>query len=71
MNTNSYSLHILFEDGSNPYVRYGMTVREFADELKKWDEHYILEPMAANGGWLGITMHLSAKEKNKERNCII
>lgn len=36
------SIHIEFEDGSNPYVRYNMTDNEFTEELEKWQKLYKL-----------------------------
>ena len=37
-----YSIHIQFADGSNPYVRYNMTLGQFAEEKAQWEERYIL-----------------------------
>jgi len=36
------SIHIQFENGSNPYVRYNMTDNEFTEELEKWQKNYNL-----------------------------
>lgn len=36
------SIHIMFTDGSNPYVRYNMTDNEFTEELEKWQKNYDL-----------------------------
>lgn len=43
------SIHILFADGSNPYVRYNMSLNEFADELEKWQTSYNLQPVSVFG----------------------
>ena len=54
------SIHILFSNGSNPYVRYNMTDNEFTEELERWSENYILSPISVFG-----TMYTyKAKEKN-------
>ena len=37
------SIHIIFESGSNPYVRYNMTPEEFAKEIPKWSKNYDLK----------------------------
>lgn len=37
------SIHILFDNGSNPFVRYNMTPAEFAKEVLKWDKTFILQ----------------------------
>lgn len=63
-----YSVHILFADGSNPYVRYHMNLEEFGDELKKWSRNHILEPMATSQvSCLGVFMHFRAKERQRKR----
>jgi len=36
------SLHIIFADGSNPYIRYNMDPVEFAQEVLKWAENFDL-----------------------------
>lgn len=35
-------LHIVFKDGSNPYVKYGED-KELKKEIKKWSKEYNLE----------------------------
>lgn len=35
-----YSISITFADGSNPYLKYNMTEKEFNQELKKWEKNY-------------------------------
>ena len=37
------SIHIEFEDGSNPYVRYNMSYNEFTEELEKWQVYFELK----------------------------
>ena len=39
---NNMSIHLLFADGSNPYIRYNLTPAEFAKELLKWAKNYNL-----------------------------
>ena len=36
------NIHILFENGSNPYVRYNMSPAEFAEEILKWSDQFEL-----------------------------
>lgn len=35
-------LHIVFEDGSNPYVKYG-TDKELKKEIKRWEKNFDLD----------------------------
>lgn len=35
-----FSLHIMFENGSNPWVRFRMTAKELGEELVKWSENF-------------------------------
>ena len=44
------SIHIVFSDGSNPYVRYGMDPEQFALELLKWTKRFCLEFDGVIGG---------------------
>ena len=37
------SIHIIFEDGSNPYLSYNLSVSEFIAELEKWQKLFYLE----------------------------
>ena len=53
------SIHILFEDGSNPYVRYNMTTDEFTEELEKWQVNYEMLPVSV----FGMIYSYLAKEK--------
>lgn len=39
----TFAIHILFEDGSNPYWRRGMTYLELNRERRKWRRNYELE----------------------------
>jgi len=53
------SIHIQFENGSNPYVRYNMTDNEFTEELEKWQKNYILTLDSV----FGMIYLYTAKEK--------
>ena len=37
-----FTLHLTFADGSNPWVRFNMTAKEFGEELVRWSKNYIL-----------------------------
>ena len=37
------SIHIMFTDGSNPYIRYNMDPETFAGELLRWAKTFRLE----------------------------
>lgn len=53
------SIHIEFENGSNPYVRFNMTSNEFTEELEKWQVNYDMQPT-----WVfGMIYSYFAKEK--------
>jgi hypothetical protein len=39
----TYSIHILFDDGSDPYWRRGMTFSELVQERNKWKKKYTME----------------------------
>ena len=43
------SLHITFENGSNPYIRYRLTPKQYEKELSKWGKNYVLK----FGGMIG------------------
>lgn len=43
------SIHILFANGSNPYVRYNMTTNEFTEELEKWQKTFNMIPTSVFG----------------------
>lgn len=53
------SIHIVFENGSNPYVRYNMTTDEFTEELEKWQANYEMLPVSV----FGMIYSYLAKEK--------
>jgi hypothetical protein len=40
---STYSIHILFSDGSNPYWKRGMTYPELLQERRRWRQNYTLE----------------------------
>jgi hypothetical protein len=54
------SIHILFDNGSNPFVRYNLTPAEFAKEVLKWDRNYILQYEGASGETI---LHFTAYER--------
>lgn len=54
------SIHILFDNGSNPFVRYNMTPAEFAKEVLKWDKTFILQFIGATGETI---FHFKAYER--------
>ena len=54
------SIHIQFTNGSNPYVRYNMTLNEFTEELEKWQKNYTLNFKGNNG----LIYLYTATEKN-------
>lgn len=54
------AIHILFTDGSNPFIRYDLTPEEFALELLKWTENYILDFNGISGGSI---LHFTATDK--------
>jgi len=37
-----FTLHLNFEDGSNPWVRFRMTAKELGEELVRWSKNYCL-----------------------------
>ena len=37
-----FTLHMNFEDGSKPWVRFRMTAKEFGEELVRWGKNYYL-----------------------------
>ena len=36
------SIHIVFTDGSNPYIRYNLAPEDFAREIIKWSKSFTL-----------------------------
>lgn len=57
------SIHILFDNGSNPFVRYNLTPAEFAKEVLKWDKNYILQYEGATGETI---LHFTAYERTAQ-----
>lgn len=53
------SLHIIFGDGSNPYVRFNMDEHTFRNELCKWKRHYNI----VHGYWNGDILNISVSHK--------
>ena len=53
------TLHIIFGDGSNPYVRFNMDEHTFRNELRKWKRHYNI----VYGHWNGDILNISVSHK--------
>lgn len=53
------TLHIIFGDGSNPYVRFNMDEHTFRNELRKWKRHYNI----VHGYWNGDILNISVSHK--------
>ena len=59
-----FSIHIDFEDGSNPIVYYAQKLTDAADILKEWSVNWILVPDVRSyldGIWY---FHARAREDN-------
>lgn len=54
------SIHIIFADGSNPYIRYNLTPAEFAEEVLKWCKGF---DMDYSGTTDGSILHFTATDK--------
>ena len=54
------SIHILFQNGSNPYLKYNMKPEEFAKELLKWSKGFNLVFLKVTGETI---FHFEAAEK--------
>ena len=54
------SIHILFDNGSNPFVRYNLSPAEFAKEVLKWDKNYSLMYEGVTGETI---LHFKAYER--------
>lgn len=54
------TLHIIFGDGSNPYVRFNMEERTFRNELRKWKRNYNI--VSAN--WNDTILTISVTQKS-------
>ena len=57
----TYTIHIEFTDGSNPYTRFNMNLSEYLDEKAKWEKNYVLVPDMLAGSIVFFT----AYEKEK------
>ena len=55
------TLHLLFADGSNPFICYDLTPAAFAREVLRWAETFDLEFIKATDN----IIHLRAAEKQK------
>ena len=55
-------MHIVFEGGSNPYVKYGMTPKELNDEIIRWSKTYELKFINR----VGNVIFVKAKEKGAD-----
>jgi len=58
-----FSLHIEFEDGSNPWYRLNMTPEEFGEELIKWSKKFRLDFDMANGNYGSCFVFMKARQK--------
>ena len=54
------SIHIMFTNGSNPYIRYNMDPKTFAREILKWSILYNLDHVKTTDGDI---LHFTATEK--------
>lgn len=55
------TLHIIFGNGSNPYVRFNMDERTFRNELHKWKRNYNI--VSAN--WNDTILTISVTQKSE------
>ena len=58
------SIHIMFTDGSNPYIRYNMDPETFAGELLRWTKNFHLDFAGTIGGSI---LQFTATEKSGGR----
>lgn len=58
------SIHLLFADGSNPYIKYNLTPAEFAREVLEWSKEFDLEFIKATD----TIIHMRATVKQNARN---
>ena len=58
------SLHLLFADGSNPYIKYNLTPAEFAREVLEWSKEFDLEFIKATD----TIIHMRATGKQNAGN---
>ena len=54
------SIHIVFTDGSNPYIRYNLTPEDFAREILKWSKSFNLAFQETTGNTI---FHFTADER--------
>lgn len=59
-NAPGMSIHIIFANGSNPYIKYNMAPADFAAEILKWSKLFDLE---YSGTTSGDILHFTATEK--------
>lgn len=55
------TLHIIFGNSSNPYVRFNMDERTFRNELRKWKRNYNI--VSAN--WNDTILTISVTQKSE------
>lgn len=60
------SIHIQFADGSNPYVRYNMTAKEFAVEKAKWERRFTLVDQGTDDKYAKGIRFFKAYEKERK-----
>ena len=54
------TIHIIFADGSNPYIKYNMDPAAFAAEILNWSNSFDLEYSGTTGGDI---IHFTATDK--------
>lgn len=57
------SIHIIFRNGGNPFIRYSLSPEEFARELLRWSDGYKLEFLKATDETI---FHFEATEKERK-----
>ena len=66
-----YTLHIEFDDGSNPWVRFNMTRIEYGYEMGRWKARYKMtvdKTEETQNGGVVIFAKASAKSKEEKNN---
>ena len=58
------TIHLLFADGSNPYIKYNLTPAEFAREVLEWSKEFDLEFIKATD----TIIHMRATGKQNAGN---
>ena len=56
------SIHIIFTDGSNPYIRYNMAPEDFAREIIKWSKSFTLAFLETTDNTI---FHFEAESKGR------